>query len=52
VLTPPEVAPLSYVSKDIKTILINRRKQNYFRNLEKALLDEAIRKKELEIYRP
>ncbi|MGA1385807.1 MAG: peptidyl-prolyl cis-trans isomerase [Flavobacteriaceae bacterium] len=52
VLTPPEVAPLSYVAKDIKTILINRRKQNYFRNLEKALLDEAIRKKELEIYRP
>jgi hypothetical protein len=52
VLTPPEVAPLSYVSEDIKTILINRRKQNYFRNLEKALLDEAIRKKELEIYRP
>ena len=52
VLTPPDVAPLSYVTKDIKTILINRRKQNYFRNLEKALLDEAIRKKNLEIYRP
>ncbi len=45
-----EIAPLSYIERDIKTVLLNRRKQSFLRNLESDIIDEAIKKNEFELY--
>lgn len=45
-----EIAPLSYIEMDIKTVLLNRRKQSFLRNLESDIIDEAIKKNEFELY--
>ncbi|WP_072993606.1 peptidylprolyl isomerase [Pseudozobellia thermophila] len=45
-----EIAPLSYIEPRIKQVLLNRRKLDFLRKLETEVLDEAIKKKEFEIY--
>lgn len=43
-------SPLSYVNGIIKNIIINKRKLELLENLEKNLLEDAIKKKEFETY--
>ncbi|WP_343488406.1 peptidyl-prolyl cis-trans isomerase [Allomuricauda sp. d1] len=50
VLKEGEVAPLSYISPKIRQIILNRRRLNYIKNLEKDILDEAIKTNEFEVY--
>lgn len=42
-------APLSYVKPTVKQVLLNRRKLNYIKKLEKELLDDAIKRKKFQI---
>lgn len=44
------IAPLEYVKPTVKQIIINKRRLDYNRRLEKGLLDEAYQKKHYEIY--
>ncbi|TRZ42764.1 peptidyl-prolyl cis-trans isomerase [Robertkochia solimangrovi] len=50
VLNRTETAPLVYVEPTVKKIILNRRKLEFIRNLEKDLLNEATGKKEFEVY--
>ncbi|QLE00175.1 peptidyl-prolyl cis-trans isomerase [Galbibacter sp. BG1] len=50
VLNRTEIAPLKYVEPTVKKIILNKRKLEFIKNLEKDLLDEATRKKEFEVY--
>ena len=50
VLEPNDIAPLSYIEPTILQVLLNRRKMGYLRDLERDLIDEAIRQKEFEVY--
>lgn len=50
VLNRTEMAPLEYVEPTVKKIILNKRKLEFIKNLEKDLLDEATRKKEFEIF--
>ncbi|MGS2761354.1 peptidyl-prolyl cis-trans isomerase [Sinomicrobium sp. M5D2P9] len=43
-------APMSYIKPTIKQILLNRKKLEFLRKLEKEIMDEAVRKKKFEIY--
>ncbi len=47
VLRRGEKAPLQYVKPTIKQILLNKRKLNYIKNLEKELLNDAIQSNKL-----
>lgn len=49
VLRRGDNAPLSYVKPTIKQVLLNRRKLNYIKKLEKELLDDAITSKKYQI---
>ncbi|MGJ8684017.1 MAG: hypothetical protein ACSHWW_05300 [Nonlabens sp.] len=49
VLRRGDNAPLSYVKPTIKQVLLNRRKLNYIKKLEKDLLDDAIKSKKFKI---
>jgi hypothetical protein len=44
-----ERAPLSYVTPTIKQILLNKRKVSFIKELEKDLLDDAIKSKKVQI---
>ncbi len=44
------IAPLSFVEPTIERILLSRRKLDFIRKLETEVIDEAIRKKEFEVY--
>lgn len=50
VLKRNDIAPESYVIPTLKQIILNKRKLEFIRNLEKDLMDEAIQKKQYEIY--
>ncbi|MCX2679611.1 peptidyl-prolyl cis-trans isomerase [Galbibacter sp. EGI 63066] len=50
VLGRSETAPLEYVKPTVRKIILNKRKLEFIRNLEKDLLDEATRNKEFEIF--
>ena len=50
VLDINDIAPLQYIEPNIKQIIRNRRRLKRKRQLEKDILDEAIQKKEFEIY--
>lgn len=50
VLRANEVAPISYIEQNIRTVLLNRRKQAFLRSLESDIIDESIKKNEFEIY--
>jgi len=47
VLRRGEKAPLQYVEPTIKQILLNKRKLNYIKNLEKELLNDAVQSNKL-----
>lgn len=49
VLRRGEKAPLQYIKPTIKQILLNKRKLNYIKNLEKELLNDAIQSNKLKI---
>jgi hypothetical protein len=50
VLKVNDVAPLSYITQDIKQVILNRRRLKYVRKLETEIIDEAIKNNEFEIY--
>ncbi len=50
VLDVNEIAPLSYIEPNIKQLILNRRRLDFIKNLETEILDEALKKKEFEIY--
>ena len=50
VLEVNDVAPLSYITPDIKQIILNRRRQDKIRQLETEIIDEATKNNEFEIY--
>jgi hypothetical protein len=50
VLGANEAAPISYIEQNIRTVLLNRRKQAFLRSLESDIIDEAIKNNEFEIY--
>lgn len=50
VLDINDTAPLSYVTPDIKQIIINRRRLSQIKKIETEIIDEAIKKNEFEIY--
>ncbi len=50
VLKRNEQAPLEYVKQTIEQIILNRRKLEIIKNLEKDLLKDAIKSKKFEIY--
>jgi len=43
-------APLSYIKPEIRQVLLNRRRIDYSRKLEVDIIDEAIKKKDFEVY--
>lgn len=51
VLLRNENAPLTYVRPTIEQIILNRRKLEIIRNLEKEILQDAIKTKKFEIYK-
>lgn len=50
VLQINDVAPLSFIKPTIKQVLLNRRRLDYIRKLETDIIDEAIKKKDFEVY--
>ncbi|MEZ4811685.1 MAG: peptidyl-prolyl cis-trans isomerase [Allomuricauda sp.] len=50
VLEVNDTAPLEYVEPDIRQLILNRRKLDYIKKLETEIIDEAIKKKEFEVY--
>jgi hypothetical protein len=50
VLEANDIAPLSYVKPTLEQILKIRKKQEFLRQIERDIIDEAIKNKELEIY--
>ena len=50
VLEVNETAPFDYVEPDIRQLILNRRRLNYIKQLETEIIDEAIKKKEFEVY--
>ncbi len=49
-LKPNDIAPLSYVKPTIKQIVLNKRKQQILKKLEKDITIDAIKNKNFEIY--
>ncbi|KAB5485271.1 MAG: peptidyl-prolyl cis-trans isomerase [Flavobacteriia bacterium] len=45
-----DTAPFEYVEPDIRQLILNRRRLNYVKKLETEIIDEAIKKKEFEVY--
>lgn len=45
-----DVAPLAYIQPTIKQIILNRRKLEFVKELEKDIINDAIQKKQFEIY--
>ncbi len=50
VLKRNDTAPLEYVIPTIKQIIINKRKLEYLKTFEKDILQDAIKKKQFEVY--
>jgi len=45
-----DIAPLSFIEPTIEQVLLSRRKLDFIRKLETEVIDEAIKKKEFEVY--
>jgi len=45
-----DIAPLSFIKPTIERVLLSRRKLDFIRKLETEVIDEAIKKKEFEVY--
>ncbi len=52
VLSRNNTAPLSYVEPTVRKIILNKRKLEFLRTLEKELLDEATRNNDFQVYDP
>ncbi len=52
VLTINDIAPLEYVKPTIKQIILNRRKLDLIKKLEKDITKDALKNKKFEIYTP
>ncbi len=52
VLTINDIAPLEYVKPTIKQIILNRRKLELIKKLEKDITKDALKNKKFEIYTP
>jgi hypothetical protein len=50
VLEVNDTAPFEYIEPDIRQLILNRRRLNYIKKLETEIIDEAIKKKEFEVY--
>ncbi|PRX53206.1 peptidyl-prolyl cis-trans isomerase [Flagellimonas meridianipacifica] len=50
VLEVNDVAPYEYILPEIRQLIINRRRLDYVKKLKTEIIDEAIKKKEFEIY--
>ncbi len=50
VLERNDIAPLEYVEPTVRKIILNKRKLDFIKNLERELLDEATGDKEFEIF--
>ena len=50
VLYVNDIAPMSYVTPDIKQIIMNRRRRMQIKKIETEIIDEAIKEKEFEVY--
>jgi hypothetical protein len=50
VLQKNEIAPIRYISGVIKTMILHQRKLQLVETIEKVLIDDAIKKKQFEIY--
>ena len=45
-----DYAPLNYVYPTLQQIILNKRRSNYINDLEKEIINNAIEKKQFEIY--
>ena len=50
VLEVNDIAPFEYILPDIRQLIINRRRLDYVKKLKTEIIDEAIQKKEFEVY--
>ncbi|NAS32762.1 peptidyl-prolyl cis-trans isomerase [Flavobacteriaceae bacterium R38] len=50
ILNRNDNAPLEYIKPTLRQIILNKRKLEFIRNLEKDLIDEAVQKKQFEVY--
>ncbi len=50
VLEVNDTAPFEYIAPDIRQLILNRRRLDYVKKLETEIIDEAIKKKEFEVY--
>ncbi|MEA1786233.1 peptidyl-prolyl cis-trans isomerase [Arenibacter sp. GZD96] len=50
VLKINDIAPLTYIEPTIRQVLMNRKRLDYLRKLETEIIDEAIKRKEFEVY--
>ncbi|WP_235444273.1 peptidyl-prolyl cis-trans isomerase [Zhouia amylolytica] len=50
ILKRNEISPLSYIQPTLKQIILNKRKLEFIRKLEKDLINEAYQKKQFKIY--
>ncbi|MCL6267908.1 peptidyl-prolyl cis-trans isomerase [Flagellimonas myxillae] len=50
VLEINDIAPFEYIAPDIRQLILNRRRMDYVKQLETEIIDEAIKKKEFEVY--
>ncbi len=51
VLEANDIAPLPYVTPNIRQIILNRRRLGHIKKLQTEIIDEAIKKNEFELYR-
>ncbi|MBA3986138.1 MAG: peptidyl-prolyl cis-trans isomerase [Flavobacteriales bacterium] len=45
-----EIAPLEYLKPTLQTVILNKRKLEFINNLEKDIINDAIKNKDFEIY--
>ncbi|MDC6367714.1 peptidyl-prolyl cis-trans isomerase [Flagellimonas amphidinii] len=50
VLEINDTAPFEYIAPDIRQLILNRRRLDYVKRLEREIIDEAIKKNEFEVY--
>jgi hypothetical protein len=50
VLSKNEIAPVRYISKIIKEMILHKRKIDLVNTIEEVLVDDAIKNKQFEIY--
>ncbi|MDO9261991.1 MAG: hypothetical protein Q7U08_08630, partial [Flavobacteriaceae bacterium] len=51
ILTLNDIAPLNYVSSNIKQMILHKRKQELLKKIEETLVQDAIKNKQFEEYK-